>query len=327
MFLGIFLEQPSMFLGSILLLLMATSAGQLLIRLQKFQVELISIIVLVSVQLASSSQFNALILSLYLIGLINGLLLPNPFDIRPRSWLLLLFMLAILWIFVQSDFSLQIGLADRDSAFGVNTADYKLDPRSLTYSLFIALVYFAPHFRGLFLSAIHSILLIGLASWGSNKFGMLFGAFCRFPPRIILPFLLCLFLLLGSIGFSNIDFSSARAALWSDFYYNFPACQESHPICTALISLNNDEGVRSFHSIVLDFFWYGGLFGLLVGIYLLLRVARQKSIFGASTPVLFSAALLFGFPPFFNERHALILYAVLILFQSECPRFVTGRAP
>jgi hypothetical protein len=326
LFLGVFLERPSMFAGSILLLLMATPLGQLARRLLRFKLELIIILGLIAVQAAAKSQFNALILTIYLMGLINGLLLPNPHAIPPRMWPSVALMCLILALFFTSDLPARIGLASEESTFGSNPDDYQVDPRSLAYATFIFLLYLAPHFRGELSSVLHVSLLIGSAALGTNKFGMLYAALCKLTPRLVVPAALMLFCAMAAVGFSSLEFTIARAALWSDFFFNFPRCESTYGVCTELIGLNNEEGVRSFHSIVLDFCWYGGLAGLIGGIYFLVRVARVRSNFGASAAVLFSVALLFGFPPFFNERHVLIVYALLVLFQADRPSRLAHRA-
>ncbi len=325
MFLGVFLERPSMFASSILLLVIATPLGQLGRRLLSFKVELIIIIGLISVQAVADSHFNALILSIYLMGLINGLLLPNPRSIPPRFWLSLALLCTMLALFFTSDFPARIGLTADDSIFGNNTDDYAIDYRSLAYAVFIIFFYLASHFQGELRSIFHVSLLIGSAALGTNKFGILYAALYKLAPRLVIPAILILFCGLAVAGFSSLGLTAARAGLWSDFFSNFPTCDSTYGVCTELIILNNDERARSFHSILLDFCWYGGIAGLIGGTYFLLRVARVRSNFGASAAVLFSVALLFGFPPFFNERHVLIVYALLLLFQADCPRRLTNR--
>jgi len=319
LFLGIFLERPFMFASSILLLLTATPLAQLGRRLLRFKVELIIIIALIAVQAAAESQLNALILTIYLMGLINGLLLPNPRAIPPRAWLSLAILCIVLALFFTSDLPPRLDLSAEKSIFGKNPYDYQIDPRSLAYATFIVLLYLEPHFHGQLRSVLHVSLLICSAALASNKFGVLYATLCKLAPRLVIPAALALFCAMATVGFSSLEFTAARAALWSDFSSNFPRCDSTYRVCTELISLNNEEGVRSFHSILLDFCWYGGFAGLLGGLYFLVRVARVRSGFGASAAVLFSVALLFGFPPFFNERHVLIVYALLVLFQAEHP--------
>jgi hypothetical protein len=325
MFLGVFLERPAMFASSILLLVIATPLGQLGRRLISFKVELLIIIGLISVQAAANSQLNALILVLYLMGLINGLLLPNPRTIPPRSWILLTLLMTTLALFFTSDFPARIGLTANESIFGTNTDDYEIDYRSLAYAWFILFVYLAPHFHGELRSIFHVLLLIGSAMLGTNKFGIFYAALYKLSLRLVIPAVLILLCGLAAMGFSLMGWTAAREGLWSDFFANFPTCNSTYGVCTELIGLNNEEGVRSFHSIVLDFGWYGGILGLIGGMYFLVRVASVRSNFGASAGVLFSVALLFGFPPFFNERHILIVYALLLLFQTDRTRRLTHR--
>jgi hypothetical protein len=325
MFLGIFLERPSMFASSIVLLVVATPWNQLGVRLLSFKVELIIIIGLISVQLAVNNALNAMIIALYLMGLINGLLLPNPLTIPPRSWILLVLLCAMLALFFTSDFTARIGLTANESFFGSNIDVYEIDYRSLAYAVFIIFVYLAPHFHGKIRSIFYVALLISSAILGGTKFGVLYSVLFKLTPKLVIPFIFILFCGLAVAGFSSLGFTAPRAELWYDFLSSFPTCESTYGVCTELISLNNKEGVRSFHSILLDFWWYGGIAGLIGGIYFFFRVASVRSNFGASAALLFSVALLFGFPPFFNERHVLIVYAFLILFQADCPHRLTHR--
>jgi len=315
MFLGIFLERPVMFAMSILVLLIVTPLREVGRRAWQLKIELLVIGGLISGQVTADSQFNALILTIYLMGMLNGLVLPDPRAIPPRSWLYLAVLCLLLALFFTSSLPAELGLQAEQSAFGTNPEDYQIDPRSLTYAVFIVTLYLAPHFAGVG-SPLHAGLLLGTAMLGANKFGMLFGALYRLTPRLVAPSILLVFVVLTVVGVSTLEFTAARAALWSDFFSNFPDCMSIHGVCTELIAINNEEGVRSFHSILLDFAWYGGFAGLSGGLYFLLRVARVRSRFGMSSGILFAVALLFGFPPFFNERHVLIVYALLILFQK-----------
>lgn len=326
LFLGVFLERPVMFAASILALLIAMPLHQLFRRLVQFKFELVVIIGLITVQWGAESQFNALILMIYLMGLINGLLLPNPNVIAPRSLVWVIALVLLLSLFFTSDLPRSLGIISEESIFGVNQDDYKIDTRSLAYAAFIVLLYLAPHFRGKIYPRLHASLLVAVSVLAMNKFGILYAALYRLTPRLVFPLVLSLFFVLEAIGFSNFEFTAPRLALWADFFYNFPFCKSKFGACTELITLNNVEGVRSFHSIVLDFYWYGGVVGLLAGIYFLARVAVVRSSFGASSSLLFAIALLFGFPPFFNERHILIVYAFLVLFKAERSRRLSYRA-
>lgn len=321
MLLGVFLERPDMFATSIFLLLVSTPLVEVVRRVMKFKIELIVLLGLMAVQWAASSQTNALVLTLYLMGLLNGLLLPHPRAIAPASWLPLSFACLLLALFFTSSFAAHLGVSTEASAFGTNRDDYRLDLRSLAYAAFIFLLYQAPHFRRRERFELHISLLLAAATLGTNKFGMLYAALFRFTPKLVVPLMLVLAIALTAAGISSLEFTADRVALWSDFFTNFPVCESTHGVCTELISLNNEEGVRSFHSIALDFSWYGGAAGLLAGLYFLIRVALVPSYFGRSAAVLFAVALLFGFPPFFNERHVLIVYAFLILFPARRRRF------
>jgi hypothetical protein len=326
LFLGIFLERPSIFASSILTLLIATPLSQLASRIIKFKFELFVMFGLIAAQVVAESQFNSLILTIYLMGLINGILLPNPSAFAPRSLILFLLIFLALALLFTSGIPAQLGISTEESAFGNNTDEYQIDPRSLAYASFIFLLYLAPHFRGDIRTTLHSLLLLTIAALGANKFGMLYAALCKFAPKLVTPAMVFLFFVMALIGFASLEFTSARAALWADFFSHFPSCDSAYGVCTELIALNNEEGVRSFHSILLDFCWYGGFAGLLGGLYFLIRVATVQSNFGGSAAMLFAVALLFGFPPFFNERHVLIVYSLLILFQAERPRRLAHRS-
>lgn len=317
MLLGVFLERPDMFATSIFLLLVSTPLVQIGRRVWKFKIELFVLLSLIAVQWAASSQTNALVLTLYLMGLLNGLLLPHPRAIAPASWAPIAFACLLLALFFTSSFASHLGVSTEASAFGTNRDDHRLDFRSLTYAIFIFLLYQAPHFRRRDRFELHISLLFAVATLGSNKFGMLYAALFRFTPKLVVPLLLLLAIGLTAAGISSLSFTADRVALWSDFLTNFPVCESAHGVCTELISLNNEEGVRSFHSIALDFSWYGGSAGLVGGLYFLFRAALVPSYFGKSAAILFAVALLFGFPPFFNERHVLIIYAFLILFPAR----------
>lgn len=317
MLLGVFLERPDMFATSIFLLLVSTPLVEVIRRVMKFKIELIVLLGLIAVQWAASSQTNALVLTLYLMGLLNGLLLPHPRAIAPAAWVPLALAYLMLALFFTSSFAAHVGVSTEASAFGTNRDDYRLDLRSLAYAAFIFLLYQAPHFRKRDRFELHVSLLLAAATLGTNKFGMLYAALFRFTPKLVVPLLLLLVIGLTAADISSLEFTADRVALWSDFFTNFPICGSTHGVCTELISLNNEEGVRSFHSIPLDFSWYGGAAGLLGGLYFLFRVAFVPSYFGRSAAVLFALALLFGFPPFFNERHVLIVYAFLILFPAR----------
>lgn len=316
MFLGIFLEKPAMFAASIIALTLATPAREMLRRALTLRVELLVVCGLIAIQTFAESPLNALIVSIYLMGLLNGIVLPDPRTFGPRSWFPLIVLCVILAMFFALEVPAALGFSATESAFGSNTEDYRIDMRSLTYAVFIVALYLAPHFRGP-ATGFHAGLLLTAASFGGNKFGMAYAVLSKVTPRLVLPLAVMTFLALAMLGFADIEFTAARAALWSDFFSAFPSCESTHGVCTQLITFNNEEGVRSFHSIVLDFAWYGGVVGLLGGIYFLVRVARVRSNFGRSAGILFAVALLFGFPPFFNERHVLIVYAFFVLFQKE----------
>lgn len=316
MFLGIFLEKPAMFAASILALALVTPARETLRRVLKLRVELMVVCGLIAVQIAAEGQLNALIVTIYLMGLLNGIFLPDPRTFGPRSWLPLIALCAVLAMFFTSELPVSLGYGATESAFGSNTEDYRIDLRSLAYAIFIVGLYLAPHFTGPALG-LHTGLLLTAAGLGGTKFGMVYAALSKLAPRLVLPLAVMVFLALAVVGLGDIEFTAARAALWSDFTSAFPGCESTYGVCTQLITFNNEEGVRSFHSILLDFAWYGGVVGLLGGSYFLLRVARVRSNFGRSAGILFAVALLFGFPPFFNERHVLIVYAFLILFQKD----------
>ncbi|MDR7096752.1 hypothetical protein [Hydrogenophaga laconesensis] len=317
MLLGVFLERPDMFATSILLLLVSTPLRELGRRITTFKVELLVLMGLIAVQWAAHSPTNALVLTLYLMGLLNGMLLPHPRVIGPRSWASLAIACLLLALLFTSSLAPHLGLSSEGSAFGTNPDDYRIDPRSLTYAVFIFLLYQGPYFRGRTRFKLHISLMLAVAALGTNKFGMLYAALFRVAPRLVIPVLLLLATALTAAGIASVGFTADRAALWSNFFSNFPICDSAYGVCTGLISASNEEGVRSFHSIALDFLWYGGIAGLAGALYFLLRVAMVPSNFGRSAAVLFAMALLFGFPPFFNERHVLIVYAVLILFSAR----------
>lgn len=314
MLLGVFLERPDMFAASIFFLLVSTPLFELGRRVMKFKIELVVLVSLIAVQWLASSQTNALVLTLYLMGLLNGMLLPHPRVIRPRSWVPIALAFVILALLFTSSVAAHLGVSTDASAFGTNRDDYRVDLRSLAYAAFIFLLYQGPHFQRGGRFKLHISLLLAAASLGTNKFGMLYAALFRLTPKLVMPLLLLLGIGMTAAGISSLGFTADRVALWSDFFSNFPVCESVHGVCTELISQNNNEGVRSFHSIALDFSWYGGIAGLAGGLYFLLRVAFVPSYFGRSAALLFAVALLFGFPPFFNERHVLIVYAFLILF-------------
>lgn len=315
--LGIFLERPDMFAASIVALLVSTPLREVIRRVLKFKIELVILIGLIAVQWVASGQTNALVVTLYLMGLLNGLLLPHPRVISARSWMPIFFACLVLALLVTYGIAPHVGLSQDASAFGANREDYRIDLRSLAYAAFIFLLYQGPLFHTGLRSRLHMSLLLVIAALGTNKFGMLYAALFRLTPKLVIPLLLLLAMALVGANISSLSFTADRVALWSDFFSHFPTCDAIYGICTEQINVNNEEGVRSFHSIVLDFSWYGGVLGFLGGVYFLLRVALVPSYFGPSAAVLFAIALLFGFPPFFNERHAFIVYAFLILFPMR----------
>ncbi len=324
MFLGIFLEKPAMFALSILALFVTTPLREVIRRGAKLRFELFVVSCLIAMQAAAASQFNALIVMIYLMGLLNGLLLPDPRTFHPKSWFLLVALCVVLAIFFTSSLPSALGLTASESAFGTNPEDYQIDPRSLTYGVFIVALYLSPHFTGLS-SGLQTALLLLAAALGTNKFGMLYAGLYRLTPKLVLPLVVLIFVALAAVGLAQVEFTAARSALWRDFFLAFPSCVSQFGACTEVIIVNNEEGVRSFHSILLDFTWYGGYVGLLGGLFFVFRVAGARSNFGRSAGVLFAVALLFGFPPFFNERHVLIVYAFLVLFQKGNPRRVAHR--
>jgi hypothetical protein len=160
---------------------------------------------------------------------------------------------------------------------------------------------------------------------GSNKFGVAFSVLKNLPRACVVLAIAVAFVGLAIAGFAVVDVTAARAALWSDFAANFPRCEATWGVCTELIVANNEEGVRSFHSLALDFAWYGGWPGLVAAAAFVWRAARVRSLYGRSAGVLFALALMFGFPPFFNERHVLVCYAFLVLFQEGRAARVADR--
>jgi hypothetical protein len=213
------------------------------------------------------------------------------------------------------------GLIPAESAFGSNVDEYAIDSRSLSYATLIALLYLSPHLRGPMGSTLHIGAMLAVAAAGSNKFGVAFSALKNAPRVPTVSLVLVAFIGVAVVGFSTIDITAARAALWSDFATNVGPCDKVFGVCADPIVLNNAEGVRSFHSLVLDFTWYGGWPGAVGALFFLWRAATVRSLYGRSAGVLFALALLFGFPPFFNDRHVLVCYAFLVLFQeSSAPR-------
>lgn len=316
MFLGVFFEKPAWFAASIASLLLVTPPSLILRRLWQLRFEFTIIIGLLAVQAAADSPLNALILAVYLMGLVNGMLLPEPRTLHPSRWTTLILLCLVLATLYVSDVFKDVGLGSAESAFGANVDDYQIDYRSLSYAVFIILLYLAPHFVGV-KSGLHAVLLLSSATLGSNKFGVIYAALFKAPATLAAATVGLAFFALGIIGFEQVEATAARAALWADFMLGFSECESVYGVCTDLILNNNEEGVRSFHSIVLDFAWYGGYVGLLGGLILVLRVACARSAFGRSASILFAVALLFGFPPFFNERHVLVIYAFLVLFQYK----------
>lgn len=322
---GIFLERPALFGVSIILLLISTPFSKLVRRLAMFTIELLILACLIAVQLAASDSANALILTLYLIGLLNGLLLPHPSSVTPRCWFRFIAPLLVLSLFLSHIPNPSIGIFSGTSVFGANREEHQIDLRSLSYAIFIFFLYQTRHFQGTKRSVLHAALMLITASVAANKFGMLYSILYRLPPRIVTPLILLTYIGLTAIGIGNLGITSDRAELWLSFQSNFPYCDSAYGVCTELISHNNDEGVRSFHSVLLDFTWYGGIAGLLGGVFFLVRVIFISSGFGKSAAILFALSMLFGFPPFFNERHVFIFYALLILFPVSNRDF-THRA-
>lgn len=313
LFLGIFLEKPAWFAVSIACLIVVMPVGALLHRAWLFRYELLTMVSLIAVQVAVDSPLNALTLVMYLMGILNGMLLPDPRTFGPRKWFALAVLCTALTQMHVSGLS-PLDSASGESAFGSNIDDYQIDFRSLTYAAFILLLYVSPHFAGLG-AGLHTSLLLILAALGSNKFGMLYALLAKLPVAVAALIVLVLYMMFAILGFSEVEATAARAALWSDFFTNFPSCDASYGVCSDLIINNNEEGVRSFHSIVLDLTWYGGPLGLAAGLLFVVRIACVRSAFGRAAGVMLAVALVFGFPPFFNERHVFIPYAFLIIFQ------------
>lgn len=317
--LGIFLEKPLFFALSVAFLAAVTPPREVWRRATVLRFELVVLLCLIAVQFAGSGSLNALILLIYLLGLVNGLLLPDPRTIGPRYWLPWLLLAIGLTAAYQSNLLEAWGLLPAESAFGTNIDEYEIDLRSLSYSILIMLLYLSPHFTSVTGATLQSAAMLVAALLGSNKFGMAFAVLKNVPRTLVAPAVLAAFATLAYLGFSLVDVSAARAALWSDFVANYPDCNGAFGVCTDLILVNNDEGVRSFHSLVLDFAWYGGPLGMAAATIFIWRALRVRSLYGRSAGLLFTLALLFGFPPFFNERHVLVCYAFFVLFQ-------TGRA-
>jgi hypothetical protein len=323
--LGIFLEKPAFLAVSIAFLALATPLRDLLRRLGHLRFEFGVLLSMLAWQSAAGGTLNALVVLIYLLGLTCGLFLPDPRSIRRAYWLPWMIGVAVLTFAAQNDVLTNWGLLPAESAFGVNVDEYAIDLRSLSYAAVIMLLYLAPHFRSGAATLIHQVVMAVIAALGSNKFGAAFSLLKNLPLPLVAPVLLVVVGGMGGVGYAHIDATAARAALWSDFAANIPRCDRVLGVCTDLILVNNEEGVRSFHSLVLDFGWYGGPLGMVAALALIWRVATVRSLYGRSAGLLFSLALLFGFPPFFNERHVLACYAFFILFQEGRPARVSGR--
>jgi hypothetical protein len=314
--LGIFLEKPLFFALSVVCLALVLPPRETMRRARMLGVEWLILLALLAVQWAAGGQLNALIIVLYALGLLNGMLLPDPRAIGPRFWVPLLLLCIGLTDAYQSGALEAWGLVPAESAFGSNTDEYEIDPRSLSYAVMLMLLYLSPHFSGV-PAALHVVVMLLAAAVGSNKFGMAFSALKNLPRTLVVPLLLLVFAVQANLGFSAVEATAARAALWSDFAANVRGCDAVLGVCTDLIVVNNTEGVRSFHSLLLDFAWYGNWPGLAGALYFVWRAATVRSLFGRSAGVLFALALLFGFPPFFNDRHVLVCYAFFVLFQER----------
>jgi hypothetical protein len=321
---GIWYEKPLISAGSIIFLSLSLPPSQIISRAIVLKYEFVFIAILIYLQTSADSLLNSLVLILYLMGLINGMLLPNPFGLSKFAFPLTLFLIFLLSLAFDRYDILSITLPGMSaSAFGSNPDNYILDSRSLGYGLFILLLFLTHHFRGR-KSFFHSIGMTAVAALSTNKFGMVYSVFFKLPRFFIFPIILILITAMGVIGYSKLSFTTTRANLWFNFFDNFPNCFDQYLFCRDIISLNNDEGVRSFHSILLDFAWYGGPVGVIAGIYFIFRLLTVRSTFGRSGALLFAVALFFGFPPFFNERHVLVAYAFFILFQEAKSRDISS---
>jgi hypothetical protein len=323
--LGIFLEKPVFFALSVVCLVLVIAPREVGRRLLALRLEFAVMLALIGVQFAAGGLLNALTLLLLLLGLINGLLLPDPRAIGPRFWPAWLLLAVAITAAYESELLAAWGLVPSESAFGSNIDEYEIDPRSLSYAVVIVLLYLSPHFAGPAGVGLHVLTMTLAAALGTNKFGIVFSLLKNLPRRLVAPAIAAGFLGLAVVGFSVVDITAARAALWSDFFANFPRCDAALGVCTDLILVNNEEGVRSFHSLALDFTWYGGWPGLVAASAFIWRAATVRSLFGRSAGTLFALALLFGFPPFFNDRHVLLCYAFLVLFQEGRAARVADR--
>jgi hypothetical protein len=314
--LGIAMEKPAFLAMAIAFLAFATSGRELWLRLGRLRIEFGVLFGLLAWQFAAGGVLNALVMLMYLMGLTCGLLLPDPRTIRRAYWLPWLAGVVVLAFAYQSGALAGWGLLPADSAFGANVDEYAVDPRSLSYAAVIMLLYLTPQFRSTASTLVHQAAMAVIAALGSNKFGTAFSLLKNLPRPLVAPLLVLAIGALGVAGYAAVDVTAARAALWSDFAANVSRCDRVLGVCTDPILVNNDEGVRSFHSLLLDFGWYGGAPGMLAAVYFIWRAATVRSLFGRSAGLLFALALLFGFPPFFNERHVLACYAFLVLFQE-----------
>lgn len=313
---GIFLEKPVFLAWSIVCFALVTSPREVWRRLGRLRFEFATLLGLLAWQTAAGGTLNALVLLMYLLGLTCGLLLPDPRQVTRIYWLPWVICIALVTLAYQDESLTRWGLLPAESAFGSNLDEYAIDPRSLAYALLILLFYLSPHFGRPASAAMQQIIMALAALIGSNKFGIAFSLMKNLPRALVAPLLIALVAGLAIVGYAHVEMTAARAALWSDFAANLPHCDRFLGVCTDLILVNNEEGVRSFHSLALDFAWYGGPLGMVAALAFIWRAATVRSLFGRSAGLLFALSLLFGFPPFFNERHVLACYAFLVLFQE-----------